>query len=237
MNTLLGVKSLSSGYDKLQTLWNVNLTVFNGERVVVLGANGAGKSTLLKTLVGLVPRWDGTICLDNQQIERLGVDERIRSGISYVSEIGIVAGLTIEDNLKLGGYFVPRTEVVQRIEEMYVRFPILKEKRKQLGGSLSGGQRKMLSAAKALMSNPKLLIMDEPSAGLSPLLVTELIEFLNNFHDTGLALLIAEQNVKFLDIADRVYVLDGGRLTFEGTVAELQQNDAIQQAYFGVGKH
>jgi len=233
MGELLEVEDLSAKYDKMEVLSNVSLHVGHGERVLVLGANGAGKTTLLKAIVGLLPA-SGLIYLEGNDIQRHPVDRRIRSGMAYMSEIGIIASLTIEDNLRLGGFYTSRQEVQMRIDEMYLRFPILKNKRKALGGSLSGGQRKMLSAAKALMSRPKLLIMDEPSAGLSPLLVNEIITILESFHGEGLSYLIAEQNVKFLEIADRAYVLNSGKVQFGGTIEELKVNDAIRKAYFGV---
>lgn len=237
MSELLKSVKLSTGYDQLQILWQVDLSVMEQECVLILGANGAGKTTLLKTLVGLVHAWEGDIEFAGQSIVKLPIDKRIRKGISYLSEIGIIPSLSIEDNLRLGGYYNDKQQVKQRMEEMYTYFPILRDKRKNLGGSLSGGQRKMLSAAKALMSGPRLLVMDEPSAGLSPLLVSEIIGILSDFHKQGLSLLIAEQNVKFLDIAERVFVLDSGRISFTGTVDELKANDALQKAYFGVGEH
>ncbi len=237
MSELLSVNKLSTGYDDMQILWDIDLSVNQGECVLVLGSNGAGKTTLLKTLVGLVRAWSGQVEFVNQSLTTLPVDQRIRAGMGYLSEIGTVPSLSIEDNLRLGGFYLSKTERNQRMNEMYSNFPVLRDKRKDLSDSLSGGQRKMLSAAKALMSNPKLLIMDEPSAGLSPLLVTEVIDILKSFHKHGLSLLIAEQNVKFLDIAERVYVLDSGRIGFVGTVEELKADDAIRKAYFGVTGH
>lgn len=234
MPSLLCAEQLQVGYGKMQILWDVHLEVAKGERVLILGPNGAGKSTLLKTLIGLIHTWGGQILYDNQPIQAMRVDRRIRKGISYVSELGVVPSLTVEDNLRLGGYYSSRHEVNQRMQEMFEEFPIIKQKRKALAGSLSGGQRKMLSTAKALMSHPQLLIMDEPSSGLAPLLVTEVISILSRFQKQGLSFLIAEQNVKFLDIADKVYILDSGRMAFTGTVDELKENDALHRAYFGV---
>ncbi|MCY0902887.1 MAG: ABC transporter ATP-binding protein [Firmicutes bacterium] len=237
MTNLLELRGITSGYDKMQILWEPDIHVADGECVLILGSNGAGKTTLLKSLVGLLPAWTGTIVLDGQAIHTHSVDQRIRAGISYVSELGIIPTLSIEDNLKLGAFYVPAQERAQRLREMYDQFPILAEKRRGLGSSLSGGHRKVLSTAKALMSRPRLLVMDEPSAGLSPLLVAEIISILQELHTEGLSMIIAEQNVKFLDIADRVYVLDSGRIGFSGTVQELKDDDAIQRAYFGVTRH
>lgn len=234
MTDLLTVKDVNTGYEGLQILWDVSLSVSEGERVILLGANGAGKTTLLKTLVGLLPTWSGEIQFDGKSIQQQRSDTRIRGGIAYLSELGVVPSLSIEDNLRLGGYYVARRSVGTLIEEMYAEFPALREKRKALASSLSGGQRKMLSVAKALMSQPKLLVMDEPSAGLSPLLVSEVLDILRRFHDRGLSFLIAEQNVKFIEIADKAYVLNSGRTEFGGTVEELHANDAIRRAYFGI---
>lgn len=230
----LSVKGLRVGYDELQILQDVHLVVGSGEHIVLLGANGAGKTTLLKTLVGVLPTWQGEIEFTGERIETMRTDARMRRGISYISELGIVPNLSIEDNLRLGGYYLTKQETRERMEAMYAKFPVLKARPKALGGSLSGGQRKMLAVAKALMSRPKLVIMDEPSAGLSPLLVSEVIDLLRSFQEEELALLIAEQNVKFLELADRVYVLDNGTIRFSGTVAEMNDNTAVHQAYFGL---
>jgi branched-chain amino acid transport system ATP-binding protein len=237
MSNLLELRGITSGYDKMQILWDTDIHVAHGECVLILGSNGAGKTTLLKCLVGLLPTWTGTNVFDDHPIHMRSVDQRVRAGISYVSELGIIPTLTIEDNLKLGAFYLSARERTHRMREIYDQFPILAEKRRGLAGSLSGGQRKVLSTAKALMSRPRLLVMDEPSAGLSPLLVAEIISILQELHQDGLSMIIAEQNVKFLDIADRVYVLDSGRIGFTGTVQELKSDDAIQRAYFGVTRH
>lgn len=234
MASLLACSNLNAGYDQLQILWDMSLTVEPTERVVILGANGAGKTTLLKTLVGLIPAWSGDIALNGESVGHLSTDARVRKSMAYISDVGIVADLSVEDNLRIGGYHRPRAEVQRKMDSMFERFPILRERRREAGGSLSGGQRKMLAVARGLMSDPKLLIMDEPSAGLSPLLVHEILELIKSVEEQNIAFLIAEQNVKFLDIADRVYVIDFGKVIFSGTVEELQENDAIRRAYFGV---
>lgn len=234
MSHLLAGSNISTGYDQLQILWDVSLNVNPAERVVILGANGAGKTTLLKTLVGLMPVWTGTIELGGEAVQTRSTDYRMRRNVAYVSDVGIIADLSVEDNLRIGGYHLSRAEVQDKMGLMYERFPILKERRREAGGSLSGGQRKMLAVARGLMSDPKLVLMDEPSAGLSPLLVNEVIEIIQSVEEENIAFLIAEQNIKFLDIAHRVYVIDFGRVIFSGTVEELQRNDAIRRAYFGV---
>jgi branched-chain amino acid transport system ATP-binding protein len=231
---LLTAESLEGGYQRVQVLWRVNLNVKEGETVVLLGANGAGKTTLLKVLIGLLPAWQGEIYFAGKCITRVRTDQRVRSGISYMSEMGVFPGLTIDENIRIGGHSLSRALLNQRVQELYAIFPDLDRRRRALASSLSGGQRKMLGIAKAMAGKPKLLIMDEPSAGLSPLLVQDVIGVLEQARKQGLSLLIAEQNVKFLDLADRVYTLENGAVDFTGSVAELHANDALYRAYFGL---
>jgi len=225
---------LAGGYGPLQVLWDIDLNVLESETVVLLGPNGAGKTTLLKTIVGLLPLRKGEVQFQGQHIHRLRTDQKIRRGISFMTEMGVFTNLTVEENLLLGGYHQPRDQVKSRIEEFYGLFPDLVGHRHHLAGALSGGQRKMLGIVKALMSSPRLVIMDEPSSGLSPRFVGEVVKMLARFRTEGISFLIAEQNVKFLEIADRVYVLDGGRTNFSGTVEELKGDQAIHEAYFGL---
>jgi branched-chain amino acid transport system ATP-binding protein len=231
---LLRATGLEAGYGKVQVLWGVDLTVASKETVVLLGANGAGKTTLLKTLMGLIAIWRGQVKFAEQDITRLRTDHRVRQGIVYMSETSGFPALTVDENIRIGGQFLPRAEARRRAEQLYAIFPMLAERRRAAAVSLSGGQRKMLGIAKALASNPQLVIMDEPSAGLSPLLVKEVVRVLANLHGKGLSFLIAEQNIKFLELADRVYTLDGGRIGFSGTVADVHANAALQRAYFGL---
>ena len=231
---LLEVAGLAAGYRRLQVLWDVDLVIHEHESVVLLGANGAGKTTLLKAIMSVVEVWAGRIDFAGEDITRLRTDQRVRRGIVFMSETSGFPGLTIEENVLTGAQFLPKNRARQRIDELYAVFPALAERRRALAGSLSGGQRKMLGIAKALVGNPRLLIMDEPSAGLSPRYVKEVIGVLAQFRDKQLALLIAEQNVKFLVLADRVYTLDNGQIGFAGTVAAMQENDALRRAYFGL---
>jgi branched-chain amino acid transport system ATP-binding protein len=231
---LLEVAGIAAGYRRMQVLWNVDLLIHEHESVVLLGANGAGKTTLLKAIMSLVEVWAGRIYFAGQDITRVRTDQRVRSGIVFMSETSGFPGLTIEENILIGAQFLPKNRARQRIDELYAVFPALAERRRALAGSLSGGQRKMLGIAKTLVGNPRLLIMDEPSAGLSPRYVKEVIGVLAQFREKQLALLIAEQNVKFLVLADRVYTLDNGRIGFAGTVAAMQENDALRRAYFGL---
>ena len=231
---LLEVAGLAAGYRRLQVLWDVDLMIHEHESVVLLGANGAGKTTLLKAIMSVVEVWVGRIDFAGEDITRLRTDQRVRRGIVFMSETSGFPGLTIEENVLIGAQFLPKNRARQRIDELYAVFPALAERRRTLAGSLSGGQRKMLGIAKALVGNPRLLIMDEPSAGLSPRYVKEVIGVLAQFRDKQLALLIAEQNVKFLVLADRVYTLDNGQIGFAGTVAAMRENDALRRAYFGL---
>ncbi len=233
--SLLEASGIETGYGKVQVLWGAGLSVDEQQSVVLLGANGAGKTTLLKVLLGLMPAWRGQVRLAGEDITRTRTDHRVRRGLSYMSEIGVFTGLSIEENIRIGGQFVDRATLRARTEELYGTFPALAERKSALAGALSGGQRKMLGIAKALAAGPRLLVMDEPSSGLSPLFVSQVIEVLGRFRSSGLALLIAEQNVAFLDLADRVFTLEGGRVGFEGTVEALHADDALHRAYFGLG--
>ncbi len=231
---VLRAEGLEAGYGSVQVLWGVGLRILDGETVVLLGANGAGKTTLLKTLMGLVPAWKGRIVFLGEDVESLRTDRRVRAGMAYMSEMGCFAGLTVDENIRIGGQFVAASSLRGRMAQMYETFPALAGRRHALAGTLSGGQRKMLGIAKALAGNPRLVVMDEPSSGLSPLLVKEVITVLGRFGDHGPALLIAEQNVNFLKLANRVYILNGGRIGFEGSVSELEGNDALRREYFGL---
>jgi branched-chain amino acid transport system ATP-binding protein len=234
MIPLLEVAGLMTGYGSVQVLWGVDLDVREDETVVLLGANGAGKTTLLKTLMGLIPAWQGRIGYAGADVTRMRTDHRVRRGIVYMSEASGFPDLTVEENIKIGAQFLARGRVGARVDELYTVFPILAERRRSLASSLSGGQRKMLGVAKALAGNPRLLVLDEPSSGLAPRFVKEVVRVLGQFRGHGLSLLIAEQNIKFLDIADRVYTLEGGRIGFYGTVAAMHENDALRRAYFGL---
>lgn len=231
---IFSAKNLQSGYGRMQVLWGVDLQIRQAQTVVLLGTNGAGKTTLIKTIMGLLPMWDGAIAFDGADLSRARTDKRVRAGIAYMSEIGCFPGLSIDENIRIGGQFMSAPRLRERMDELYALFPDIASRRKALASSLSGGQRKMVGIAKALAGDPKLLLMDEPSAGLSPLFVQEVIDVLGRFRNTGLSLLIAEQNVKFLELADHVVTLSGGRVGFSGTVEALHADDALHRAYFGV---
>lgn len=237
MGDLLNVEELESGYGSFKVLWGTSLTVVENQSVVLLGVNGAGKTTLLKTIVGLLITWKGRVVFDGEDITRLKPNLRIALGISYMSELAIFPNLTVEENLVLGGYFKSEKDNRKRAQSMYEYFPDLGESRRKMGGSLSGGQRKMLGVAKTLMSSPKLVIMDEPSSGLSPKFVKKVIDVLKSLHkEEKISMLIAEQNVSFLDFAQKIYILDKGSVTFDGNVEELKGNDTIRETYFGISR-
>ena len=233
--SLLETVGLEAGYGNIQVLWGVDLQVGDSETVVLLGPNGAGKTTLLKCLQGLLPTRAGKILFRGEDVAHLPTRARVRLGMSYMSELGVFPGLSVADNIDLGGLFVPAAKARARAAELFELFPVLKDKRRQLGSSLSGGQRKMLGIAKALAACPKLLVMDEPSAGLSPLMVSTVLQSLAASRAAGLSMLIAEQNVKFLQLGDRGFTLEAGRIRFGGTPAEMQADDGLRRAYFGLG--
>src|ERR1700727_1227946 len=222
----LTAQGVDAGYGTMQVLWGVDLDVRAGETVLLLGTNGAGKTTFLKSLVGLIEARHGSIRLGGEDVARM------RLGMTYMSELAVFPDLSIEENIRIGAQALGHAN--PRIDDLYDTFPVLRDKRRAPASSLSGGQRKMLGIAKALAAEPRLLVMDEPSAGLSPLFVKEVIRILSDLRGRGLALLIAEQNIGFLEVATRVFVLEGGRIRFSGTVAEMTDNEALRRAYFGL---
>ena len=231
---LLAARGVAAAYGPMQVLWGIDLDVAPRETVLLLGANGAGKTTALKVLVGLLAAKAGTVRFDGTDITRTRTDKRMRAGMAYMSELGVFPDLTIAENIRVGARSASRSEAKERAEELYALFPVLRDKRAHAASSLSGGQRKMLGIAKALASAPKLLVMDEPSAGLSPLFVGEVLRALSALREKGLSLLVAEQNIGFLEIADRVSVLEGGHIRFTGSVAAMNDDADLRKAYFGL---
>ena len=231
---LMQAAGVDAGYGTMQVLWGVDLDVRAGETVLLLGANGAGKTTFLKSLVGLIEARNGSIRLGDADITRMRSSDRMRLGMTYMSELAVFPDLSIDENIRVGAQALGHADPSARVEELYGIFPVLRDKRRNPASSLSGGQRKMLGIAKALAAEPKLLVMDEPSAGLSPLFVKEVLRILGDLRGRGLALLIAEQNIGFLEVATRVFVLEGGRIRFSGSVAEMTDNEALRRAYFGL---
>lgn len=235
-DVLLRVQGLASAYGRITALKGVDLEVRRGEIVALVGANGAGKTTLLRTLSGAQPATAGRIEFDGQDISRLRPDQRVRLGICQSPEGRQVFGpLSIEDNLRLGAYTQPRQQVAGDLEKVYAMFPVLKEKRQLPAGTLSGGQQQMLSIGRALMGRPKLLLLDEPSMGLAPLLVKEVFNVIAALKEQGITILLVEQNAfAALAIADRGYVLETGTVTLSGTGEELLSSEAVRAAYLGM---
>ena len=231
---MLKLTGVTSGYGGVQILWGIDLQVSAGETALLLGANGVGKSTLLRTIIGLLPCWGGEIMFAGEPLQTFKPSERIRRGIGFMSEQGIFPDLSITENIRLGGYFLANAELRRRSDRLFSLFPDLAERRNEVAASLSGGQRKMLGIAKVLVSEPKLLLMDEPSAGLAPLFVRQVIERLKVAVGAGTTLLVAEQNVAFLELADHGFLIEGGRVRLSGTPAQLEQSDAVREAYFGL---
>jgi branched-chain amino acid transport system ATP-binding protein len=232
---LLEARQLNSGYGKLQVLWDVNLEVHENSAVTLLGPNGAGKSTLLRALMGMIPLWNGEVYFCGERIDHWNANQRIDASISYMSEVGVIAKLTVQDNLRVGASGLSSRDVKAALTRTYEEFPMLQDRRRTPAGSLSGGQRKMLGLAKALIRQPRLLIMDEPSSGLSPLLVKEMIEMLAAIRQrSAVTMLLAEQNAKVLELSDRIIILNGGKKGFDGPIDEFQAQTDIAAQFFGL---
>lgn len=237
---MLVLKGVDVFIGKLHILKKISLHVGEGEIVALLGANGAGKTTLLRTLMGLIRAQSGEILYRREPIQALSTEERVKRGLVLVPEgKGIFKPLTVEENLLLGAYvrysFFRRREIRESLEEIYSLFPILKEKRKQLAGTLSGGQQQILAIARALMASPTVLLLDEPSMGIAPNLVREIFLYIENLKKTrGISILLVEQNAKSaLKIADRAYVLETGKIIYEGEAELVANNPEVQRAYLG----
>jgi branched-chain amino acid transport system ATP-binding protein len=234
---LLEIRALRAAYDRVEVLHGIDLTLAQRELVCVIGANTAGKSTLLRTLSRLVTATAGTVRFDGQDLLRLPAHRVAATGIAHVPEgRHVFPRLTVEENLLIGGYAVRRhAPLGERLEQVYTLFGRLKERRRQLAGTLSGGEQQMVAVGRALMLEPKLLLLDEPSHGLAPIVVEELHAALVAIHGRGVSILLVEQNTAMaLSVAQRGYVLEGGRVVLEGTVSELAGNDRVRSAYLGL---
>ncbi len=235
-DVLLSVKGMESCYGRIKALKGIDLEVRHGELVALVGANGAGKTTFLRTLSGIQPMSAGRIMFDGEDISRLRADLRMRRGICQSPEGRQVFGpLSIEDNLRLGAYTQPKHQVAEDLEKIFAMFPILKEKRHLPAGTLSGGQQQMLAIGRALMGRPKMLLLDEPSMGLAPLLVEEVFNVVKTLKGQGMTIFLVEQNAfAALAIADRGYVLETGQITLTGSGQELISNEQVRAAYLGM---
>ena len=233
---LLSLRGVDSAYSHVACLHGVDLDVHAGELVALVGSNGAGKSTLLKTVSGLQPVSAGCIAFDGRALDALPAHRRVRLGIAHCPEGRCVFGdLSVDENLRLGGQTRPLAEVERGVEKMYALFPALVAKRQQPAGLLSGGQQQMLAIGRALMSAPRLLLLDEPSMGLAPLVVAEVMGIVARLREDGTTILLVEQNAHVaLPLADRAYVLGGGRVVRTGTGAALLSDPAVREAYLGI---
>lgn len=233
---LLSVKGVTSHYGRIQALHGVDITVNAGQLVALVGANGAGKTTLLKSISGVQTTSGGSIDFLQQDINRMAASQRVRAGISQVPEgRQVFAPMTVEDNLRLGAFTRCKAEIAQSLAAMYALFPILQDKRCLPAGTLSGGQQQMLAMARALMARPRLLLLDEPSMGLAPLIFREIFRLIQKLRDEGITILLVEQNARAaLSIADQGYVMELGRIVMSGHGSELLRDDRIRQAYLGM---
>ena len=236
---LLNISDLQVSYGKIQALRGISLQINKGEIVTLVGANGAGKTTLLKTISGLLKPTSGEISYQGTNLIGMKPFERVIAGVCQSPEgRGIFPGMTVFENLEIGKYSRPerKSEMDEDIELVFGLFPRLKERSKQAGGTLSGGEQQMLSIGRALMSRPKLLLLDEPSMGLAPMFISQIFEIIVEIQKQGVTILLVEQNAaKALKVADRAYVLETGSITKEGAGLDLLNDDAVKRAYLGTG--
>lgn len=232
---MLEVKDINVYYGLIHALRDVSFTVNEGEVVALIGANGAGKTTTLHTVTGLLPAKSGTVTFEGKNITRKPGHEIVRLGMSHVPEgRRVFAGLTVRENLRMGAYTRSKGEVEASLAEVYKRFPRLEERKNQAAGTLSGGEQQMLAMGRALMAKPRILLLDEPSMGLSPLFVGEVFKIIQEVSAAGTTVLLVEQNAKkALSIADRAYVLETGRIVKSGKASDLLNDDSIKKAYLG----
>ena len=232
---LLKAHDLHVYYGAIHAIKGITLEVFENEIVTLIGANGAGKSTTLNTIAGLLKPRQGTVALNGEIISGLGASKVVPKGLSLCPEgRRIFQQMTVRENLEMGSYTRPATEIAGSLEDVFKRFPRLKEREKQIAGTLSGGEQQMLAMARALMSKPKLMMLDEPSMGLAPILVEQIFSIIKELHQAGTTILLVEQNAQMaLQVADRAYVMETGNITWQGPAEELLHNEAVQRAYLG----
>lgn len=232
---MLSVKDLNVCYGAIHAIHDVSLEVHDGEIVSLIGANGAGKTTILHTITGLKKAKSGSVTYNDADLLKTDPSKIITLGVAHVPEgRHIFPGMTVEENLEMGAY-IRKDDLSASIKEVYERFPRLKERRRQLAGTLSGGEQQMLAVGRALMSRPSILLMDEPSMGLSPLLVKEIFKIIQEVHKQGMTVLLVEQNAKMaLSISDRAYVLETGRISMSGAANDLLNDEKVKKAYLGL---
>ena len=236
MRELLSVENLRAGYGAVEVLRGVDIRISHGELIALLGSNGAGKTTLNAVLSGLLAPRSGRVIFDGEDLTGVHYRRIVQAGLIQVPEgRKVFPNLTVLENLELGAFARARQRLSENIDRVFETFPRLRERMAQLAGTMSGGEQQMLAIGRGLMAEPKLLILDEPSLGLSPLLVEELFTLIAKLRTDGLAILLVEQNVgQSLDIADRAYVMENGTIRFSGTATELLASDTLRQAYLGV---
>lgn len=233
---MLTIENLEVSYGRAQVLWGVSLNINEGEIIALVGANGAGKTTLLKTISGIVKQRSGKISYDGKPFDKLSSRDIVKMGIVHVPEgRKLFPEMSILENLMMGAYKVPKQERGKRLDQVFTLFPVLKERMKQLAGTLSGGEQQMVALARGLMAGPRLLMLDEPSLGLAPLVVERIFEAVLKIHQEGVTVLLVEQNVhEALELANRGYVLENGKIALEGPGNELLGNEHVRCAYLGI---
>jgi branched-chain amino acid transport system ATP-binding protein len=235
---MLKAEGISASYGRVKVLKDINVSVENGEIVCLVGANGAGKSTLLKVISGIVPAASGKFLFEGKDITNKKPDFIVKAGISHVPEGRQIFGdLTVRQNLLLGSYVhkLPKQEMTRLFDSVFDLFPILKSRLMQKAGTMSGGEQQMLAIGRGLMSQPKLLLLDEPSLGLAPIMVETILKVIQNLRSTGISILLVEQNVNAaLQISDRAYVMETGSIVTHGKARELMENDEIRKSYLGM---
>ena len=233
--SLLRVDDIHVYYGSIHAIKGISFEVNEGEIVTLIGANGAGKSTTLNTVSGLLKPRSGLITFEGKGIVGIGASRIVSLGMALCPEgRRVFQQMTVRENLEMGGYSRPNTEIPASLEDVFMRFPRLKEREKQIAGTLSGGEQQMLAMGRALMSKPKLLMLDEPSMGLAPILVEQIFDIIKELHNTGTTILLVEQNAQIaLSIADRAYVLGTGKITISGPAAEVLADDRVREAYLG----
>lgn len=234
---MLELNNVSAGYGAFQAIFNVSLKVHAGEAVAVIGPNGAGKTSLLRVISKIINQTSGQILMEGVSLDTIEAHQVIDLGIAHVPEHRrLFPGLTVEDNLRMGAYMkTARPHFEERLHYVYEMFPRLKERRNQLAGTMSGGEQQMCAIGRGLMSGPKLLLLDEPSAGLAPVIVQQVLDLVQKVRSEGYTVLIVEQNIQqVLKFVDRAYLLEVGRIRAEGTAQELLNNDEVRQAYVGI---
>ena len=233
---MLEVKDLNLYYGAIHALKGISLTVKDGELVSLIGSNGAGKTSTLHAISGLLQISSGSLTLDGRDLRKVHPNKIINLGLAHVPEgRHVFARMTVEENLLMGAYIIRDSKkIMKNLEKVYSYFPRLRERYKQLAGTLSGGEQQMLATGRALMTDPSILLMDEPSMGLSPLLVKEIFSIIQTLHDSGITILLVEQNAKMaLAVSDRAYVLETGKISMSGQASELANDDRVRKAYLG----